>query len=233
MRKRSQQLELELAQRPRWGGARRGASRKPGSKPRIRHYARAEIRRDQPCHVTMRVRPGLPSLRTPRLVRAFRRSLRQACDREKFRVVEFSIQTNHVHLIVEASDRLSLARGMMAVSARLGRAVNRVFHRSGPVLSDRYHLRTLATPRETRNALAYVLLNGRKHPAERAIRVARAPAPDPASSGGWFTGWQQRVVWRLPRGTPCVAAARSWLLRVGWKSHGLIDLSEIPGGRSR
>ncbi len=75
---------------------------------------------------------------------------------------------------------------MKSVTARLARAVNRVFGRAGPVLADRYHARPLRTPREVRNALRSVLLNGRKH-----ARRARGARIDPASSGRWFDGWRR------------------------------------------
>lgn len=59
----------------------------------------------------------------------------------------------------------------------------------GRVLADRYHRRVLRTPREVRNALAYVLLNARRD-AARLGRVLRGPARiDPASSGRWVDGW--------------------------------------------
>lgn len=119
----------------------------------------------------------------------------------------------------------------MSVSARLARAVNGVLRRRGRVLADRYHVRRLATPRETRNALAYVLLNVHKHLAQRGGSRARLGVePDPASSGRWFDGWRGgTAAGRTRTDHPCVSTARSWLLRVGWRRHGLIDLRECPG----
>ena len=55
---------------------------------------------------------------------------------------------------------------MMALGARLARAVNRVFQRKGPVLTNRYHLTVLKSPTQVRNAIAYVLLNARRHAAK-------------------------------------------------------------------
>jgi len=113
----------------------------------------------------------------------------RACERGTFRVVHYSLQSNHVHLVVEAAHRAALARGMVAVGSRLARAVNRVFGRRGPVLADRYHLRVLKTPREVRNALRYVLLNARRH----ASRLSGKVLLDPASSARWFDGWSRTV----------------------------------------
>ncbi len=135
-------------------------------------------------------------------------------------------------MVVEAAGKEALGRGMKAISARVARAVNRVFRRRGPVLFGRYHLRVLRTPREVRNALAYVLLNARKHWRER-----HGGAPplrlDAASSGGVFDGWRRAPPGGRAAATEAVAAAHTWLLRRGWRRHGLIDPGEVPGGRSR
>jgi hypothetical protein len=159
------------------------------------------------------------------VVQAFEQALAALRHGRGFRVVEYSVQSNHAHLVVEADDARALGRGMQALGIRLARAVNRVLGRSGRVLADRYHLRVLRTPREVRNALAYVLLNLRKHLAERG---GVAPVVvDPASSGRWFAQWATRV---LPaRDPPVVSPASSWLLRVGWLRWGRIDPAETPG----
>jgi hypothetical protein len=39
------------------------------------HLARGRVSAHEPCHVTLRLRPGTPSLRSVRFVRAFERSL--------------------------------------------------------------------------------------------------------------------------------------------------------------
>jgi hypothetical protein len=187
-------------------------------------------------HVTVRVRGDVPSLRSNRLVREVQRSRAQACERGEFRVAHYSLQRDHAYLIVEARGKEALARGMKSVGARLARAVNRVFGRSGPVLDGRFHHRVLRTPREVRNALAYVLLNAQRHFAK--ARGGRRPPVrlDAASSARWFDGWQR--AWQAQLGPPGardepadreVAPAHTWLLRVGWRRHGLVDPSEVPG----
>jgi hypothetical protein len=146
------------------------------------------------------------------------------------RLLRHSIQSNHVHLLVEAAHRPALARGMKAIGSRLARAVNRVFHRTGPVLADRYHLRVSKTPREVRNALRYVLLNVRHH----ASRLAGKVLLDPASSARWFDGWRVSGGKRAAVGPPPVARARTWLLGIGWRRHGLIDPADVLcRGRTR
>jgi REP element-mobilizing transposase RayT len=182
--------------------------------------------------VTLRVRPGVPSLRGGVLVHEWRRSLAEASERGDFRVAHYSLQGDHAHLIVEAHGKDALARGMMSIGARLARAVNRVGQRSGPVLDGRYHHRSLRSPREVRRALAYVLLNARRHLAKsRGVSRSATAHLDGASSARWFDGWRSKAVSRFPGaiGTPEVARPRTWLLRVGWRRHGLVDPAEIPG----
>jgi hypothetical protein len=122
----------------------------------------------------------------------------------------------------------AMGRGMKSVAPRFAKAVNRVFGRSGKVLHGRYHIRLLRTPREVRNALAYVLLNARKH-----WKQAHGHAPpmrlDAASSGRWFDGWRGRLPARAPLVAREVAPPSTWLLCVGWRRHGLVSLGEGPG----
>ena len=117
---------------------------------------------------------------------------------------------------------------MKSIAARLARAVNRVFNRSGPVLFGRYHLRALRTLREVRNALAYVLLNVRKHWRQRN-GIAPPVRLDAASSGAWFDGWTRPPPATERRSLCEVAPPRTWVLREGWRRHGLVDPSEVPG----
>jgi len=192
--------------------------------------------------VTLKVREDVPSLRSAKLVAEVERSFARGCERGEFRLVHYSLQGNHAHLIVEAKDREALGRGMKALGARLARAVNRVFSRAGRVLADRYHVRVLRGPREVRNALRYVLLNARRHAAQAGRRLSRAMQPDPASSGRWFDGWRLGgsaggraaetfgLALEVP-GSGAVALPRSWLLGEGWRIRGggRIDPDDVPG----
>ncbi len=232
MSRRAAQLALSLSAPRRWGGHRPGAGRKPGEHPGLPHVSRARLPRTLPAHVTLRLRPDLPSLRTTRLVHEIERTFAAGCARPGFRLVHYSLQGNHAHLIVEARDRDAFGRGMMAIGARLARAVNRVAGRTGRVLADRYHARLLQTPREVHHALRYVLLNARRHAATARAAITRVGL-DPASSARWFDGWRRAagidVHTRSPTTRPAVARARTWLLSVGWRRHGLLDPADVPG----
>jgi REP element-mobilizing transposase RayT len=221
------QLEMKLNGH---GGRREGAGRKPASKrPPVHHVKRPQVPKRSAAHITLRVRRDVPSLRSRRFIREFQARLRKGCERGDFRVCHYSIQRDHVHLVVETSGEEALGRGMKSVGIRLARTVNRVFGRVGPVLFGRYHLRVLRTPREVRHALAYVLLNARKHWRQRKGN----PPPvvlDIASSGAWFDGWKRPPPNAEPAGPSPVARARYWLLGEGWRRSGLVDPAEVPGG---
>jgi len=186
-------------------------------------------------HVTLRTRAGVPSLRIVPIVHEIRKRFAAGCERPGFRLVQYSLQGNHARMIVEASDLDALGRGMKAIGARLARAVNRITGRRGPVLAHRYHHELLPTPRQVRNALRYVLLNARRHAARAGATVEKSVQLDPASSAHWFDGWSRSTLPASrhgpgpPHDESPVARARTWLLAVGWRRHGLLDPAEVPG----
>ena len=199
---------------------------------RIPHRSRNGVACRFPCHVTLKMRADVPNLRNAKLVRALEASFAALGNGGPARLAHYSIQGDHVHLIVEARDRDGLGRGMKSISARIARAVNRTFAHRGPVVADRYHLHVLRTPREVWNALRYVLLNSRKH----ARRSEPGHRLDAASSSRWFTGWKNldiRATSPATTESSPVTAPRTWLLAVGWRKHGLLDPREIPGRRAR
>jgi REP element-mobilizing transposase RayT len=141
----------------------KGAGRKPkGARPGVPHVPRKQPRR-APAHVTMRIAGGRPSLRSSRSFRAVKEALRKGKDRFGLRVVHFSVQGNHLHLLVEADDELALSRGIKALAVRIARAFNKVHGLRGQVFSDRFHSRALKSPREVAYAMRYVLGNHLKH----------------------------------------------------------------------
>ena len=211
----TRQHELEFRS---WGGARRGAGRKPANRPRTPHRARPAHAARFPLHVTVHLREGLPTLRTRSVRAAVVEALADGNERFGFRLNQFSLQTNHLHWIAEAEDASALSRGMQALLVRIARALNRHWKRRGPVFWDRFHARPLRTPREVRTALVYVLQNARHH----GLKLA---GPDPYSSGRWFDGWKQPL--DVAIGNPGVPP-RTWLLRTGWRRHGCIGLEESP-----
>lgn len=228
MSRRPDQLRLGLKKARTHGGARRGAGRKPkGERAGVSHHGRAVVTRHTPVHVTLRVLGHVWNLRSRRALRVMEAALAGVRGRKDFRAVHFSVQGNHLHLLVEADGNAELARGMQALSVRLAKGLNRMMGASGKVLADRYHAHVLRTPSEVRRALAYVLLNFRSHMARLGKRLAEA-AIDPFSSGGMFDGWRDDAGARRAGELSVTSRARTWLLAVGWRRRGLLSVQETP-----
>jgi hypothetical protein len=175
---RQQALEFRT-----WGGARKGAGRKPSSeRRRAAHAAREEIRPHQPVHVSMRMAPHVWNLRSQRSFRVIDATIRKARRDPRFRVVHFTILGNHLHLIVEADGTRVFTRGVRALAIRVARGLNRMMGRKGPVFADRYDAHVLRTPAEVRNAVRYVLGNFESHAARRGEPRSTRSWVDPFSS---------------------------------------------------
>jgi REP element-mobilizing transposase RayT len=162
-------------------------------------------------------------------MKVMRRAFNLGKERQRFRLVQYAVQPNHIHLVVEADDKRALSSGARGLAIRIARRLNAMLGRSGKVFADRYHSVELTTARQVRNALAYVLLQERRHAAQR--QAAMTSQRDACSSAPLFDGFTSGK----PRAGPwseTVAAAETWVLRVGWRRYGAIDLREVPGARS-
>ena len=221
-----------------WGGRRKGAGRKPkGERALNPRSRRPDFQADQPVHVTLRIAEGLPSLRRPLAFEAVESALAGANAKGLVRVVHFSVQSNHVHLIVEAKGQHWLTRGMQGLCIRMARALNRCWERTGKVFGDRYHARALKSARQVRNAIRYVLNNFLHHGGWHTDLDRHQT--DRYSSGHLFDGWRGRErchVWRKDRkeeeqragGRLSSLVPNTWLLRTGWRRWGAIGPSESP-----
>ncbi len=206
------------------GGVRRGAGRKrKGPKSRVSHRKRESFPSRYPIHVTMPLKEGLPTLRRGNPYRVLLESFHAGSKRFGFRLLEYTVQSNHLHLVVEAKDKRALSRGMQGLSVRIARGLNKLWGRRGKVFADRYHAEILKTPRRVRNVLVYVLMNARRHGIVLGERVV-----DPFSSGTWFEGWKEKVISHLPPLPDFLPHAESWLLRVGWRKQGLLSIHAKP-----
>jgi len=218
--------QLVLPFRGKRGGRRDGAGRKrrPSWRRRVPHRRPPAHRKSYPLHVTLRARYGLPPFREQAIFSRIREALRMASRSPAvggaFRVVHFSVQTDHLHLIVEAHDSSTRSRGMQGLAIRVARAVNKILRGRGGVWRERYHAHTIRTPREMRNAIVYVLMNAKKH---------RRPVIglDRFSSARWFDGIRGDHATSERVAAP-VASPRTWLAGVGWRRHGIIEPSEAP-----
>lgn len=174
-----------------------------------------------------------PSFRAQLVYETILGELRDAKHRG-VRVVHYSIQDNHLHLMVEGEDRGDLSKQMCRLFSRIAMAVNRVARRHGALFRDRHHRVELANPTQVRNALVYILFNNRKHAngADQMSGDARGLF-DAFSSAAWFEGWAPEArpppeILTLARAhspTDTASRPRTWLARFGWRE------GRIAGGR--
>src|SRR5262249_21151098 len=208
---------------------RRGAGRPPkGDVAGVSHATRAQLGKQYPAHITLKLMRGLPRLRSKAEYAALRAAFAAGCDRFGFRLVHYPVLNAPLHFLVEAADRESLSRGLQGLAIRVAKALNKLWRRRGKVFADRYHDRILRSPMEVRNALRYVLANGKKH--ERQGHHVRVPQPiDVFTSSPWFDGWRETI---RVRGLELVARpvtdAHTWLLTKGWRRPGLLSVHELP-----
>ena len=214
MQWRRKQLEFVL---PKRGGKRLGAGR-----PRIRphrgligkgvpHLQRAEFAARNPVHITQRMRPGVGHLRTQSRFALIQGALRDASGKFGMQVVHFSVQGNHLHLIVEADGRAALSKSMKGLAVRIAVGLNRLARRRGTVFADRYHAHVLATPREVANTVRYVLQNYAKHARESLPARWRDPFASSVAE---------------PLHPPKV-----WLLRIGWTLAAKLRMAALAKSR--
>ncbi|HKA87370.1 MAG TPA: transposase [Haliangiales bacterium] len=162
--------------------------------------------------MTLRAVNGSPNMRNFAVAGEIGKLLKRRARRElPCRVVHFTIQNDHIHMIVEAADRTALSRGIQGLASGIARVVNRTAGCAGGLWRDRYHARALRTPTEVRNCLVYVLRNAAKH-------GSTAAAVDPCSAAAWFDGFADRPAMRTDLAP--VVPPTTWLLSTGWRARG-------------
>ena len=144
-----------------------------------------------PLHVTMRMTHGVWNLRSWRSFYKLEKALEKAKDRLGMRIIHYSIQGNHMHLIVECIDRTALHRAMKGFSVRVARKMNDLMHRKGRVIGDRYHSRVLRSERAAKVAIRYVKDNHLKH--KTSVPWSWKADSDP------FSSWSKLIVLPEPR----------------------------------
>jgi REP element-mobilizing transposase RayT len=211
------------------GGWRRRAGRKkkPGA---VSHNTRPRVDANHPQHVTIRLVEGAPNLAREYLMKTIRKTIAES-HKGGFRIVEFNVLGNHLHLISEAASANALSRGMQGFEVRLAKRLNSALKRRGKWFKQRFHARSLRTPREVFNTLRYVLLNRKHHAVEKKFSKYWV---DPFSSAPWFTGWAQPIskyAWMvedLVTQPAPTKPATVWLLTTGWKQHGPLHYDDAP-----
>lgn len=207
--------QLEFKRIKGWGGKRKKAGRKNISNA-VNHMKRDKVDPKYPMLLTLKMKKGLPTLRSARISRAFKKSLAKA-QKYGLRVIHFALESNHIHLFAEAKGNLELRSGMASFGSSFGRSLRKIAGGTGSVFLGRYHMRQLKTPTQTKNALAYVLLNHAKHEGS-------VPYPDDFSSSKYFSDWKNLLGGRYLnlKAEPLpdyLSAPRSWLACRGWQKN--------------
>lgn len=166
------------------GGFRVRAGRKASKDSGMSHQGRPEVKRANPLLITIKVRKGIPSLRGRFTGTLLALVMEEGSVRFGCRMVEYSIQTNHLHMIVEAPGNDAVSRFMKGMTSRIVHFLRSRFGIIGVVFPDRYHRVDLKSMRQVYNAIRYVLCNANKHGAHFFGLL------DPLSSSRWFDGWR-------------------------------------------
>ena len=210
----------------------RGRKKSPDSG--VSHAARPALNKSCPIHVTTTIDGGLPGLRCRGAWLEITEAIRQANRARLVRVVEFSVQGDHLHMLCEGGDAQAVGRGLGGLFTSVACRLNRLWGRSGRVFSERYHREDLTCPSQVRNAIRYVLGNIYKHGGAVIQMTGRSGrlCPDPYSSGAWFRGYKEPRA-GLDRATladvvRCTVDGLSWLLKEGWQMHGLLSVLDRP-----
>jgi REP element-mobilizing transposase RayT len=154
--------------------------------------------------VTQRVRPGVGYLRKQGPAQVLLGAFRDAARGGSMRIAHYSIQGNHLHLIVEADDSRALSSGMQGLSIRVAKRLNARLRRAGGVFVERYHAHVLESRRAVANAVRYVASNYRHHTLEHLPRDFHDPlATNPLRPLERPRLWLLRSGWQLePRRKP-------------------------------
>ena len=149
-----------------WGGARKGAGRKKLSEHQS-HGRREFFPKRMPVHVTMKMAKDVRGLRGRRMYQVVEAALWAAARNEDGLLCDFSVQNDHLHLVMDAANSRAMRSAVSGLAIRVAKAINGLCGRKGRVFDDRYHARVLCTPTEVRQVRHYVRDNFRKHLRER------------------------------------------------------------------
>ena len=108
------------------------------------HLRRPTVTGTEPVQVTLKLQPGLPSLRTPALKACVEQAIDAGHERFGMRLLNHTLEKDGLSLVVTAPHRRALSRGIQGISVRIARAVNRKLERKGRLFADRYDAHVLA-----------------------------------------------------------------------------------------
>lgn len=140
----------------------KGAGRNAIHDRGIRHIARDEVKSSTPLHLTIKVERSKAGLKNKSIIKVLHSSIKKA-RLIGLRIIHYTLEFDHVHLLVEADNKAILGKGMQSFGISFSKGINKLKGLSGRVFKTRYHFRKLKTPSEVKNVLNYILGNAVKH----------------------------------------------------------------------
>lgn len=147
----------------------KGAGRPRIHDPGISHRKRPCLKKPSSLHLTIKVKRIKAEMKNRTVLILLKRAILNA-RKQGLRIIHFSLEYDHVHLLVEAADNLVLGKGMQAFGVTLSKAINRLKKLNGEVYKHRYHFRKITSTRELKVVMNYIFSNGMKH------KTAKSPA---------------------------------------------------------
>jgi len=147
------QLKMSLNGRNH-GGLREGSGRRRIRSKGVAHRGRESVKGHKPLHINFKFRTNI---RNKACLKILKRAIANSRS-YGLKIIHFSMQSNHLHFIIEAESNEILTKGMRSLTITFAKGLNK-----GKVQIERYHLHVLKSLRETKNAVHYVLFNKQKH----------------------------------------------------------------------
>ena len=137
-------------------------------------------------HVSIKLQRFLPSLRKPAEYELLLERFRLVKERFDCNLRQFSVQEDHIHLLIETRKTSDLTRYMQGLQIRFARALNKLWNRKGKVFADRFFAKLCPDWRAIKAVTRYILNNALRHGVRNWRRDKDA---DPYSSGPWYIRW--------------------------------------------
>ncbi len=146
----------------------KGAGRPALNDPGIRHTKRPLLKKPTSLHLTVKIKKNKAEIKNKSVLAILKRSILNA-RRQGLRVIHYSLEYDHVHLLIEADNNHILGKGMQAFGVTFSKAINRLKKLTGEVYKHRYHFRRISSSKELKNVMNYIFTNGVKHKTSKFI----------------------------------------------------------------
>lgn len=141
---------------------RKNAGRPAKNDRGIRHTARPFLERSTSLHLTVKIRREKADLKNKSILLLLKRAIQRG-RRKGLKIIHYSLEYDHVHMLVEAEDNTTLGVGMQAFGVSLAKGINKIKKKAGEVYKHRYHFRKITSALELKRVMSYIFNNGVKH----------------------------------------------------------------------